>query len=758
MFANHTNSRRIPLRQIVLCGLLLYGCRPVVAQEGAIPVLAWEARSDWMNVRQYGVKGDGVTDDTAAIQAVFDRTVETDTNYAESLRRRVVYFPAGQYRLTQTLVLAKSHGAWVVGHGRDTVLVWDGAEQGIMLWNNGATYARYEGLTWDGRGTAAVGVEHKSMHYYETCMRYQHCAFLNFTEHGVLVGRGDEKVATAEMWFLNCLFRNCSHGVSFCNFNDYDNTFDGCQFEDCGVGVNSVKGNFYLRASRFWRSRDCDVQQLSPSHASSLRFCTSQGSKRFFRTMPWGHLAMKIQDCRIDAWTASDGAIQIGHRGPTTIFDCTFTNPPSAAPPLCLNNPPELQNLLIVSNNSSPGTSRVVDPGPNSRITEVPPGQRTPVLADPARSFLCDTPWTSPKVFDAVRDFGAIADNTADDTAAVQACIDAAKTHGNGAIAYLPGGQYKMTRTLQVTGGGYGICGTGFRSMLNWAGEKDGTLLRIDDPQDLRLEHFVLQGPPETIRIHHTAGPGASLVFYDGIHVNGLEQCRTGLWCDRLPEAAVALMGHVIGNVRLTDCGPATILCAQHYYSLTLEGTTQPKTGIAGFMFHNDACHNYALDVLDNQDVVVADFYSESNQRYLLAEGQPGQPSGRVTIGASKISTIDREAITIRNYQGRIFVGGGDGWWQSDTSQPLEIVHEGERPVDFVIAGQMWWRSEPLYRFGPGLRYASVENLLMENQYPQYNEMSLSNVTTPTTSAALVGALDDFRELGSHYLRHYFPE
>ena len=283
-------------------------------------------------------------------------------------------------------------------------------------------------------------------------------------------------------------------------------------------------------------------------------------------------------------------------------------------------------------------------------------------------------------------------------------------------------------------------------------------MLRIHHPQDLRLEQFVLQGPPETIRIHHTADPGSSLVFYDGVYANGLEQCRTGLWCDRLPQGAVALMGHVIGNVRLTDCGPATILCAQHYYSLTLEGATQPKSGIAGFMFHNDACHNYALEVLDNQDVVVADFYSESNQRYLLAEGRPDQPSGRVTIGASKISTVDREAITIRNYEGRIFVGGGDGWWQSDTSKPLEIVHEGERAVDFVIAGQMWWRSEPIYRFGPGLRYSSVENLLMENQYPQYNEMSLPNVATPTTTAALTGALDDFRELGSQYLRYYFPK
>ena len=87
-----------------------------------------------------------------------------------------------------------------------------------------------------------------------------------------------------------------------------------------------------------------------------------------------------------------------------------------------------------------------------------------------------------------------------------------------------------------MTGSRYGICGTGFRSMLIWAGEKGGTMLHIHHPQDLRLEHFVMQGPPETTRIHHTADPGASRVYFDGVYVNGFEQCRTGLWCDRLPK------------------------------------------------------------------------------------------------------------------------------------------------------------------------------------------------------------------------------
>jgi hypothetical protein len=466
---------------------------------------------------------------------------------------------------------------------------------------------------------------------------------------------------------------------------------------------------------------------------------------------------MKIQNCVVDAWTAPDGAIQLNHRGPTTVFDCRFTHPPGPGAPIRLSNPAELQALAVISSNASPETDEVVDPGANSRITEVPPGKRAPVLTDATRRFLSDAPRVAPEVFDARRDFGAKADGATDDTDALQACLDAARRHGRGASAYLPGGVYRITRTLQMTGRDYGLSGTGFRTIIQWGGDPAGTMLRHHHPEGLRLEHFTMQGAPETVRIHHTADPGASSVTYDGVYVNGLEQCRTGLWCDHLPAGALVRMGHFIGNIRLTDCGPATILCAQHFYSLTLEGATQPKTGLAGFMFHNDACHNYALDVLDNQDVVIADFYSESNQRYLLAQGQAGQDPGRITIGASKVSTVDREAITIRDYEGRVFVGGGDGWWQTDTSQPVQIVHDGDRPVDFILAGQMWWAAEPLFRFGSGMRFASVESLLMENRYPEYNQMSLPNVSAPTTQAALVAAFDDFRELGEQYMRHYFP-
>jgi len=223
-----------------------------------------------------------------------------------------------------------------------------------------------------------------------------------------------------------------------------------------------------------------------------------------------------------------------------------------------------------------------------------------------------------------------------------------------------------------------------------------------------------------------------------------------------LPKGAVVRIGHLNGNVRLTDCGPATILGAIHYFRLVLDGASQPKTGIAGFMFHNDAGQIYALDVLDNQNVVVNDFYSESNQRFLLCVGKDGQPAGHVTIGASKVSTTEEECFTIDNYQGRVFIGGGAGWSQDHKERPLIIVQKGARPVDFIIAGQGWWNVEPQYSFGPGARFAIVENLLVANSYPEYNQKSLPIRKTPTTDAALIASFDDFRELAAAYLKAFY--
>jgi hypothetical protein len=78
-----------------------------------------------MNVRDFGAKGDGVTDDTAAIQAALDALQSGGT----------LLFPEGDYIITSTLTLTAVFSVRVIGSGYShlmgTRFVWRGSPTGI---------------------------------------------------------------------------------------------------------------------------------------------------------------------------------------------------------------------------------------------------------------------------------------------------------------------------------------------------------------------------------------------------------------------------------------------------------------------------------------------------------------------------------------------------------------------------------------------------------------------------------------------------
>ena len=163
---------------IMFLTLLVFGLLGLDHEAGDapdIPSLSWQPRSDWVNVRTDGqpkAVGDGRADDTAAIQAALERGGDV----------RAAYLPPGTYRITHTLTLTgPAVSRLVIGHGRDTRLVWDGPPGGIMFRSNGAAYSRFVGLAWDGQGRAAVGFDHRADRRFETEVLHEHESFRNFT-------------------------------------------------------------------------------------------------------------------------------------------------------------------------------------------------------------------------------------------------------------------------------------------------------------------------------------------------------------------------------------------------------------------------------------------------------------------------------------------------------------------------------------------------------------------------------------------------
>lgn len=83
-----------------------------------------------LDVRAFGAVGDGVTDDTEAIQAAIDAAQAT-VSATNGINVPVVQFPAGTYLLTSTVT--KKSAPWVGAGVDDTMLLWDGLDSVDMV-------------------------------------------------------------------------------------------------------------------------------------------------------------------------------------------------------------------------------------------------------------------------------------------------------------------------------------------------------------------------------------------------------------------------------------------------------------------------------------------------------------------------------------------------------------------------------------------------------------------------------------------------
>ena len=730
----------------------------VAAPAGArrIPSLAWTCRSDWVDVKKLGAVGDGVADDTGAIQKAFDGVRNGS----------VFYLPAGTYRVTKTLrIKGPLIGVAVIGHGRDTTLRWDGEPGAALMSDDGLACSRFVGIQFDGANKAAIGFHHDSHNRFETEVSHQHLAFRNFTNAAILVEPKD-KYALAETEFRNCLFEDCRRGVVFVSFNDYNYTFDGCEFRRCGTAVLCSHGNFYVRNTHFEASREADIV-AGPEHASSVRRCTSVGSRAFVR---YGNpvAPLTIQDCHVSGWTDPAGAIRLAG-APVLMFDCSFSAGPAGRAPVRIARDGQ---RLIVSENRAAGAAGVIQPGHKGRVYVVPPGGRKASIASARMRFLRDTVRVPTRVFDAKRDFGGAGDSRADDTAAVQKAIDAARKHGRGAIAYLPTGTYKITKTLRITGGYYYVGGSGFMTRLLWRGDKGGTMISVHDPQDVTLENLMAgghdTGPMNSgIDILQTGSEGASRMTYDGVFVYGMYQrkpLRQGLHFRGLGSKAVVVAPHVQGNLRFIDSARATFLMNCSYEgSVVVEGRDRRRDGLLGFLTRLSTLTTHGLYLRDNHSIVMSDFYVEQADDGYVFEGSPGDPPGRAVIQGAKVDFTkadkarDGTVLDIRNYAGEVFFGPN----QFYASLPrVPVVHKGKRKVDLFLWGNCFYSThlEAPKSDSLSLHLLGNEGVAVKDKDKVLTHENRAQDNMPAAELKrLTPALDDLRRLGELDLRINHP-
>ena len=725
-----------------------------------IPSLAWTERSNWINVKTDVIPaavGDGVTDDTAAIQAAMNVVVKGET----------IYFPPGIYKITDTLIFTCGTTAkWcinMVGHGRDTILRWHGLAGEDMIEVNGNPYCKYEGLTFDGQGNADSAFYHYNTTKFESNVRYRNMAFYNFT--GAAIHPETQSVdayALDSPSFENCIFDNCGIGIWVRNRNDYNFTIAGCDFISCGQGIRCEGGTFYARDCYFNGSTLYDIFGSLPEHGCSVRRCKSTGSDTFLQ---WGTKvsALVVEDCYVTDWQTAP-AVSISQSAMTFSHN-RFVNPPTTDAPIYSSVPTRLTtHKLIMAGNEAPQSSALVS-GLNFMEYNLPAGSVSASVGNAKgadiTTFVRQEVEVPAVVYDAIIDFGAVGDEVVDDTAAVQACINAAAAAGNGAIAYFPIGQYKVTSTLTVSGSDFVIGGSGFKSRLIWGGASGGTLMRLTDPDNVTVENMCIgynenAAPLMTndIDIEQVSNGSSSLVRYNGIYVHGKyrqEPEVKGLLLNGLDADDIVVMDFVVGNIRLLDSANATVVGNITYEgSITVDHDSATRNGFLGFMSRFSTGTLYGVAVHENNSIVLSDFYYEqSNNDGIILDGRAEDPSGRATIHMPKAHNwLPVNTVKIDDYSGQITVIAK---YTPDALNP-QFSHTGTRSVGITLYSSTFYGCVLTYSGGTGANYSFVGNFANGTSgvapADSYNAQTLTDLSM---------SMDDLLDLGWLDLELNYP-
>ena len=285
--------------------LTLNGIRDAAAAGNAIApnthihFVGWESEefvgpfSSWMDLKHdFGAAGDGVADDTEALQAALD---QVGSSQLLGLMGDPLFIPAGTYRISRRLELFTRYNFIIAGEDpKTTIILWDGPEDGVMFWSNGATMGKVTRLTWDGAGKAFSAIDHKwdMQRSYATSFNEYSDMIFRGVKHGIRGGLGWND---AEVSVLRCQFLGCTEAaIRTDSFNSvnwwvWDSLFDGCK-----VGFMNPGGG----AAHFYRcllrnSTYCDIWLQQCSSFFSYRWNTSIGSKALLEQWCGGPLTLQ---------------------------------------------------------------------------------------------------------------------------------------------------------------------------------------------------------------------------------------------------------------------------------------------------------------------------------------------------------------------------------------------------------------------------------------------------------------------------------
>ncbi|MEI8197653.1 MAG: PA14 domain-containing protein, partial [Phycisphaerae bacterium] len=422
----------------------------------------------WTNLKTaYGAVGDGVTDDTAALQNALNDLGTTGHS-------NTLYIPAGTYRITAGLLLNSRISVNVYGEDPAKVkILYDGPVGGTILSTDypetslehdqdGLFASKIDRLTFDGNGKATtgfyLGTDYQgglgqwgaSSHYEE----FADDVFQNLA-YGIRGGKIGAAYAS-ETAVYRTTFRNCtSAGYWSDDWNTLDFFFRDCTFDHCYDGLANATpqdgaGNFMAYNCVFLYSSHADIH-LGNTGYFSFRDNYSIGSVHFLvADGPTGsgcNITMQgntILDC-------TSSPVINRNRGPIMLLDNVIRYSATSANPLVLiDTSGNAFQLLLVGNTFSA----------SANLWNAFPALITRQLDNTLGATISATP---PELPTTLSDFGrqvievakpASGETAAQTTARIQAAINSAQAYnGLRPVVHLQLGEYFLNQTLTIPAG-----------------------------------------------------------------------------------------------------------------------------------------------------------------------------------------------------------------------------------------------------------------------------------------------------------------
>lgn len=491
----------------------------------------------WANVRDYGAVGDGQADDTAALQKALDDLRQPTSP------KRVLWFPAGTYRLTATLKLPRathneSQGVCIFGEDPEkTILKWDGPADGVMFLYN-PWYACMGRLTFDGAGKAKTAIQHGEAF---TTANELSDLIIKDVQYGIEAGMLN---GIAETAVLRCRFYRCSKiAVSIQNFNSLDWYLWHCYFSDCAIGVSNERGagNFHVYESVFDHSRRADVTIKHCAYftlygnlsVGSSNFLLANRADNWKETETWGANFTIQKNTILDA--SSPTPIVFLNNGPLLLLDNLIQSGLGARTetPLAVFPTAEQADVILIGNTFTNEQHYAV----TGRVRELDSKTVKPESVKPLKP--------EPYPFLSVVKRPVI-EVRGTDAAAIQAAVDeAAKLPGQRPVVHVPAGNYSVRTTVAIPAGSdLQLVGDGMlqATQLNWAGEGEGPILQIAGPSRATLRQIGMSGG-KTARCLRASGldQAGGRVFMEQAQTMGNEY---GLVVSGLDRTQVELRDH----------------------------------------------------------------------------------------------------------------------------------------------------------------------------------------------------------------------